>query len=339
MFGNMQGWIVSAVMLGLTVGLIVWKGQPEGRSKPTGQLKTAMVSADIKVPDNILAILPKGTRDADAGDVYRRLAASVAGKSRMYDLQQGDFMRAKKKRTMLKQVEPEMDLLIEAAECNRMTLFKDKPEEVVNYKNRKPILDELNDIAKVAVTVAGIYATADPDKANSKPDNPEKARKLFGAVFHLGRFLAEERVIFAQYRIGVDLMDNGAGMMGKFGGVDKTSKDELDIFSQSIRLGAKYETVVRVLTGIPEEGKLMALPGDIFDLALNSKEPMWQTEAILKLGRMRYMSGVKYGDQRDAAVVLAELAARNDLPPGVKRAAIAARDLTIEQFRMIGGSA
>jgi hypothetical protein len=65
---------------------------------------------------------------------------------------------------------------------------------------------------------------------------------------------------------------------------------------------------------------------------------MWQVEAIMKLGRMRFMRGVRAADQRDANLVVKELAAKDNLPPSVKAAAIAARDLTVEKFRMIGGA-
>ncbi|QOV92162.1 hypothetical protein [Humisphaera borealis] len=338
MFGNMQGWIASVVIIALTAGLIVWKGKPEGRSKPTGSLKAAMVSAAVQPsPDTLI---PKGTKDANAGEVYRMLAAAVKGKSRVYDLKDGDFVRAQgtKKRAMIKTVEAEMDMLIEAGECAKMDLFASKPTEVINYANRKPILPELQQTALVALSVAGMWATPDSSKPNSKPENPAKAQKLFEAIFHLGRFLSDERVFFEEYRIGVDLMGNAAKQLSKRGNYDAAKKDQLDLFSQQISL-ERYLTAIQVITGIPEEGKLMALPGDIFDVALNSKEPMWQVEAILKLGRMRYMQGVKYGDQRDASLVLAELAARTDLPANVKAAAVAARDMTIEQVRMIGGSA
>src|SRR5688572_21495962 len=83
MFGNLQGWIISLVMIAMTVGLIVWKGNPAERSKPTGGLKAAMAPADIK-PDPE-TILPVGTRDQDAGPIYRDLAASVKDKRRQYD--------------------------------------------------------------------------------------------------------------------------------------------------------------------------------------------------------------------------------------------------------------
>lgn len=338
MFGNVNGWVGSVIIIALTAGLIVWKGRPAERSQPTGGLKVAMASAEIQ-PDPKAVITP-GTKDQDAGDIYRQLAATVKAKSRLYDLQHGDFVRTTgaKKRAMIKAVEPEMDLLIEAGKSARMNLFAKNPAEIVNYANRKPILPELQATALTGLSVAGMWATPDSSKTNSKPENPEKARELLEGIYHLGRFLAEERVTFEEYRIGVDLMSNAAKLLARYGGHNPAKKEEIDVFSQQIGL-ERYLPVVQVITMVPEETKMMSMPGDIFDVALNSKEPMWQVEAILKLGRMRFMRGVKGPDQRDANKVLNELAARTDLAPNVKAAAVAARDLTIEQFRLIGGSA
>jgi len=334
MFGNLQGWIISLVMIVMTVGLIVWKGSPAERSKPTGGLKAAMVSADVKPdPD---ALIPVGTKDQDAGEIYRQLAASVKEKRRQYD----EFQKipaGPKRRAAMKNFDKDMEMLLAAGDCNRMTLFKAAPEEVVNYKNSKPLLSELQQVGTLSRTIAGMLIVKD-DANNYRPKPADIARgtKLFMASFHLGRFLADERVTFDEYRIGVDLMSNAAGMLAKFGDVDPAKKDALEMFSQQISL-ERYLPAVQVITGVPEETKMVAMPGDIFELALNSQEPMWQTEAILKLGRMRYMRGVKGADQRDANKVVAELAARTDVPANVKAAAVAARDLTIEQFRMIGG--
>jgi hypothetical protein len=222
MFGNLQGWIVSLIIAGLTGGMIYWKGVPEGISKPTGGLNVAMAPAVI-TPDP-KTVLPPGTTDADAGEVYRELASAVAAKERAYD----DFQRAgdaKKKRAAVKPLEPDMDLLIRAAECGRMTLFAKNPGEVVNYANRKPVLPELQRAGSTAINVAALWLTPDPNAKDKKtPVNPEKGRKLLEAVFHLGRFLAEERVIFDEYRIGADLMGNAAGMLAKYGNVTPTRR-------------------------------------------------------------------------------------------------------------------
>ena len=104
---------------------------------------------------------------------------------------------------------------------------------------------------------------------------------------------------------------------------------------------SEYQTSVlplwQAIVGIETPGKPLPNPGDIFEFAQKSPEPMWQTESVLKLGRMVYMDSVTPGDQRGARRVLKQMADRADLAPAVHTAAVAARDLTLEKFRMFGG--
>lgn len=73
-------------------------------------------------------------------------------------------------------------------------------------------------------------------------------------------------------------------------------------------------------------------PGDMFALADRASEVMWRVEAILALGRLKY-SAERYGDQQGALAVVAGLSGSGD--PRIRAAAIAARDLTVEQFRKL----
>ncbi len=84
-------------------------------------------------------------------------------------------------------------------------------------------------------------------------------------------------------------------------------------------------------------GEPLANAGDIFDVAANSEEPMWQIEATLKLGRMRFMNNVTLADQRGAVRILKQMAENSDLPYPIRIAAEKGRDLKVEEFRKIGG--
>ena len=55
---------------------------------------------------------------------------------------------------------------------------------------------------------------------------------------------------------------------------------------------------------------------------------MWRVEAILKLGRMRWLKGVEYADQKEANKVLAEIATEANAPASVKVAVDVAQKLT-----------
>ena len=72
--------------------------------------------------------------------------------------------------------------------------------------------------------------------------------------------------------------------------------------------------------------------GDVLVFARVSEEPMWRVEATLKLGRYKYDAGT-LGDQISAARAVRQLTLDHD--PNVAAAALAARDLTIETYRMI----
>jgi hypothetical protein len=73
--------------------------------------------------------------------------------------------------------------------------------------------------------------------------------------------------------------------------------------------------------------------GDVLYFARYAKERMWRVEAIFALARYRF-DAAQIGDQNIANQALRELAA-NDPDPIIRTASIAARDLTIEQYRML----
>ena len=62
---------------------------------------------------------------------------------------------------------------------------------------------------------------------------------------------------------------------------------------------------------------------------------MYRVEAIFAMGRMRFFAGAngRVGNQRGAMQELRRLAESSD--PVIRRAASEARDLTIEEYRML----
>jgi hypothetical protein len=73
--------------------------------------------------------------------------------------------------------------------------------------------------------------------------------------------------------------------------------------------------------------------GDVFHIARSAKDRMWRVEAILKLGRMRY-NAARLADQQAATRALEELS--DDADPVIRAAANAARNLTVQEYRMLG---
>ena len=329
MIGNVRGWAVSAAILLFTGYLIYSQGTSPSISEPSGNanMKVGMRSAAFKVEPR--SILPPGTEDANAGDAYREAAAWVKANKRKLEAIEKDELNAAAKVKAFAALEEGLDLLVKGAAASKMNLFAKDPKEVVNYENAKPILEELNRLGKATTQVAASYYGKD-----GKGKDPAKAKQYAEAAFHLGRNLYEERQVFEEYRVGYDVMTNAANTMAKFTHKDSPKASEMVALSQE---SLKHvEVLWTAISGIPNEDKGVPYPGDVIDIAQNSPEPMWQTEALLKLGRMRWMKGVKYGDQRGAERILKLMADRPDVKPNVKAAAKAGRDLDVVNFRRIG---
>lgn len=333
MFGNVPGWISALIIAALTSGLIYWKGRPEGISAPTGTLKLAMTSAALKVDPK--SIVPPGTRDEDGGQYYRQAANDVVSKAKTYE----KFQKAQgpAKRKMAAELQGEIDLLVKAAGCSKLTLSAANPKELVSYANAKPLLPDLQLLGNTTVNVAAFFLAP-----GTTTKDPKKGRQYLEAVFHLGRCLYEERLSFDEFRIGLELMANAAGRLQAYKAIDTSQNDAFTSFLSGCT-AEPYITTWLVVSGIPEEGKMAAAPGDIFRLAQESGEPMWRAEATLKLGRMYWMKGVRYGDQQGAKRIVEMLSAKTDLPPNVKAAAAAAQDIINsadgrDKFNRIGGT-
>ena len=73
--------------------------------------------------------------------------------------------------------------------------------------------------------------------------------------------------------------------------------------------------------------------GDVFVLAEKSSERVWRVEAVLKLGMYKYYTNTP-GDRRAARRMVRSLL--NDPDPAIQTAALAANELTREQYRTIG---
>jgi hypothetical protein len=82
-----------------------------------------------------------------------------------------------------------------------------------------------------------------------------------------------------------------------------------------------------------DPGLIQQYTGDVYALARDPKaDRMWRVEAILKVGRLKY-NAARRGDQLAAMREPAKWAADPD--PVVAAAARAARDLTVEDYRMM----
>jgi hypothetical protein len=339
MFGNTKGWLMSAAIAALVALLIVYAGQPPQMTPSTHQFDKFIEKSELSVNPRSLNV-KLGTNDCDAGDLYRKVINDYRQNKFHY---KNHYEDAKDAIEQLEKNPPQsVQWIVDAADCNRATLFRRHPEELVNYTNSVDALEALDTVGHWLGRLAAL------DIAHKKYD---AAQPYLRGEFLLGMYLYEERLRWREYTVGTGLMDEAAAGMARIAGENKDTEraDQLARLSQAI---ADYQKSVTpmwaAISGIGNlgpDGNLLPLryTGDMFDFATNPKtDPMWRTEAILKLGRMRYMANESVGDQRGANRITAKMAAdaksgKSDMTPGVQTAAEKAAGLTSEGFNSIGG--
>jgi hypothetical protein len=329
MWGNKPGWFISAVILAV-MGWMLWSfGRPEGVSPPSGKFNLA---EGIKLPVSPEEALPGVmTEDRDAGDLYQQAIRIYQENPRGYD----NFE--------VKHVERIPDLralafVTEGTTAKHAKIFAGKPETLVNYRFPWADLDALFALGQVCNSI-GYYYVVSPKNAND-----EQAAKFLHAGFSLGAKLFDERLVHNEMQDGLKLMQGAADAMreqAKRKG-DKTREAALKNFSD--QTSTYYTTKVqplyqKVVSATRQDVATYA--GDVFEMARHNPDRMWRVEAILKVGRYKF-DATRRGDQFGAERLLGDNPEKygfEDLSksedPAVRAAVKAAKELTIEQYRMI----
>ncbi|CAA9431502.1 MAG: hypothetical protein AVDCRST_MAG64-3528 [uncultured Phycisphaerae bacterium] len=329
MFGNKEGWALSVAIVAL-VGLMLWKFDmltAPAMAAPSGQFRNlrAPIALPVKPADALPGVM---TEDLDAGDLYWKAIKVYQASPETYDKAQPRYT------TRLDKL-PAIDLLVEATAANRATIFMRKPATLVNYGYPGPEMEALYNLGRVANSIA-FSSQADGDEARTK--------KYAYACFSLGAKLYDERLIHGELDAGIKLMqtagDSLATLARKQGNEAEAAKWKQFTDATSRYYTTEIQELVRKVLGAGAID-LRKHSGDVFELALHNPDRMWQVEALLKIGRYKYEMGGTLGDQIWANRLLHE-PARHGLPdftnhkdPAVARAATIARDLTVEELRMI----
>jgi hypothetical protein len=303
MWGNQRGWIFAAIIALGMGALLAFAVIPPGITKATGTLTLAMKPAVFETDPN--SILPPPTGDADAGPIYLKAGQDWDGHQTVYEE--------------------------ETKDCGKMNLFANDLDDVINYHNQRPALEGLYNAGQLLNSIALLYTT-------DKYKKPDLATQYATAEFNLGRHLYEERIIFAEWMDGLNLMANATMVLSKVEPDSGKATAEKD-FGLGIDqfLKGPVQKLWQIISGIDDQ-ELATYAGDIFQIARQSPERMWRVEAILKLGRFRYDAPTR-GDQAGAKHVLREMSAATNISTDpltqstVHAAALAAADLTIEDYR------
>jgi hypothetical protein len=313
MWGNALGWFISLCIAVATVGGLVMLRDRISSVTPTTELSRRSASP-FTLAVSPKTILPQAD-ETDGTSEYRAALAVVSDDRATYvDFsRRGNLADLKRLRAL--------EQLIHAASHGRATIFADAPARVINYKRPNEALDTVELLGQCAVRGALLQQQSDP----------AQAIRLAEASVALGARLFEERLTLAEMRAGVTLMAQGAQIVSAADPARAPAARQLADALRNLTT-QQIEPLSRAIVTI-DPGVLSQHSGDVLQLARSAGERMWQVEAILALGRMRF-NAAQVGDQRAAARVIERLT--NDPDPIIRAAAAAAKNLPADEYGMQG---
>ena len=319
MFGNRLGWGISAVIV-LVAALLGYQLDKLGRpTPPTGELVAA---ADHPLPLADLArpLLPAVKPLGDAGPLYRAAVDDYHDHAAAYDelATTRDYDRG-----ALGQLKG-FDALVAAAELPTMDLYRSHPDQIVNYDQRVASLDELMAVGKAAANAAALAAY------EKKPDDDAVARRYYQAALALGVHLYQERVTYGELAAGAELMSVGVAGLKELAARahDEPMRRSAAAFDEAKLVEyEKDKGVWRILSGL-DDANIARHAGDYFQLADDAKvDPVWRTEAVRRLGRLKFFA-FKRADNLRAAKYVKAMADDASVSPALREAAKRSRDIT-----------
>lgn len=319
MFGNRIGWGISAAMV-LAFGALMWVFVEVGRiSPPTSFARDEVLNQPIALPVSPATIY-KADQPGDAGPIYRRAIEAYNTNTAEYE------KLARNANPDLTARLPAVEALVEAAPLRGMSLFERSPGDALAYTMRETAdLQALVNIAQLTNRLALFH---------SAKGNKDRARELLESVFALGAKLFQERVSYAEMSSGMGLMAASAEGMLRHVATDD-EKSRLTAFLEGY---AEHRTVLQEI-----QKKINSIDprvsyrhvGDVFHIIQTPTiDRMWRAEALMKAGRYRFDAG-RAADQRGALRIIRPYL--EDPDPVIRHAANAATDLTLAEFRRLGG--
>lgn len=329
MYGNKEGWVMSVAIIAV-VGLMLWKFEllaAPSIAKPSGQFKNLREPIALPVkPEEVLAGVI--TEDRDAGDLYWQAIKLYQESPETYD-------KTRPKYTDRLGELKAIDLLVQATSARNANIFLRKPELLVNYKYPWPEMDALYKLGIVANSIAFSFQ-AQGDEVQTK--------RYAHAAFSLGAKMFNERLTHGELDAGIKLMQASGDTLKTLAKKqnNKAEQDKWEQFGQATK--GYYEAKILKLYQVVMSAGMVhigANAGDVFELAQHNEDRMWKVEALLKVGRYRFNAARK-GDQVGAERMLSDDPTKygyqdwtKSPDPAVRAAALAAKQMTVEEYRMI----
>jgi hypothetical protein len=317
MWGNARGWTISAVVVVLWAITMAGLGILGAASQPAGFGADKAALGELHLPANSAA-----PRPALAGDGTPLLWQSIAIYGQHPDVFD-TLATSNDQSSVSPAVSTAMDLLRQAADLSGPGVFARDPRSIVTYDNHPAALESLTTLGDGLIRIG----------MNQWPDRKDIALTDLQAAYSLGNRLASERLTLAELRAGAHLMSESAAELARL------DKDNAAQWSEQVAAMAgliRHANAIAAQISTLDSRAIATYAGDVFAFAAESSERMWRVEAVLSMGRMRFNIGPgRRADQLAAKRLLDECAADPD--PAVAAAAQQARDLTIEEYRRIGG--
>ena len=270
MWGNLTGWIISAMMLLITAAVLYQAAQPPQESQPANLIPDAF--KPIALPVNPDTVAPPATQDCDATELYQQAIETYLKDPHSYE-------NAGSKSTSEL---PALRIILQAADCGRMHLFDLRPQQVINYNDHKPWVEALLALGEASNNFG----------LRLRDDKPREAEKYYLAAFALGERLFREAVTWQEMSAGLSLMSMSArSLMDLSKRANDTARfDVLQHFQEqtdTYRIHLQQEVASPL--GNPVESYAWKFAGDVFAVAKDPEAPrIWRVEAILHLGRYRW---------------------------------------------------
>jgi len=316
MWGNLHGWLISAVLGGSILLFTAWLTE-----------KNRMQSAHLfaRDPANLAKLVltmepdeawPIFTDAGDAGPLYRQ---AIEGWSDTAERTCAEFVKSPGDAPPLP-----LQPLVDARHLRGMDLFEAEPGSLVNYESDHARLENLFAAAEWAYKCGlSLHLHGQNDRG----------LVLLEAAFAVGRQLYRERLVFDEYQKGSQLMADAATSAVQTFPAESEDGRRLTAFVSGLQAYQRQHVYpIWQVIGSVDAAVIGNSAGDILAMAEHSGERMWRVEATLKLGRLRFDAGT-VGDQLGARRALKRLSEDHD--PLVAAAAKAATELTIERYRMI----
>ena len=314
MWGNRLGWGIAAAMVVVAVGGWLLVENQLRLTEPTSFSSSENLAAlSPPLPPNPVV---QFNEPGDAGQLYRQASAAYPDSADACE----DFAKHPADAAPPQAIQ----LVLDATHQSGLAVFANDPGQLINYTEHNPTLEALNDLGHT-IDAAGLMLF--------KQKKPEDAQRFYRGVYALGLRLYDERLDYDEYLVGMGLMNEATAGLAECESADSPARDELT--KQESAVAAFDQEHVQPIYQVLVSGDPAAIAanaGDIFVFATSARERMFRVESILKLGRYRF-DAARNADQMAVPRYSRKLA--NDPDPAVRAAATAARDLTLEQYRMI----